>query len=229
VALRADDLVEVRADDHSRILRLLAKRHRDLGRSKNRECCRLHSLLLEMVPGGAGFKMSSPTRARALIETFEPADAMGRQRLEIALDLVDEIGRYDEQLKPSQRRIRIAVAASNTSLTSIGGLGPITAAVIIGHTGSIDRVPDPSPLRELQRDSASRGCGCPKLCRGWSGCVSVLVDEAVASGRFDDTWRHLSNGLSGRPGEPASRRSGTRWDARRSRIASHRAWSAPTT
>jgi transposase len=140
-ALRADDLAEVRPDDHARILRLLAKRHRDLGRSKNRECCRLHSLLLEMIPGGAGFKMSSPTRAKALIETFEPADAMGRQRLEIARDLVDEIGRYDEQLEASQRRIRTAVTASNTSLTSISGLGPITAAVIIGHTGNIDRFP----------------------------------------------------------------------------------------
>jgi hypothetical protein len=42
---------------------LLAKRHRDLGRSKNREC--------------------------------------GRQRLEIARDVFDEIGRYDEQLKAS--------------------------------------------------------------------------------------------------------------------------------
>ena len=63
------------------------------------------------------------------------------------------------------------------------------------------------------------GCGCPKLCRGWSGCVSALLDEAVASGRFDDTWRHLSSGLSGRPGVPASRRS----DARRLRIAAHQA------
>ena len=32
-ALRADDLAHVRADDHARILRLLAKRHRDLGRA----------------------------------------------------------------------------------------------------------------------------------------------------------------------------------------------------
>jgi transposase len=30
-ALRADDLTAVRADDHARVLRLLAKRHRDLG------------------------------------------------------------------------------------------------------------------------------------------------------------------------------------------------------
>ena len=45
-ALRATDLAEVLPDDHTRILRLLAKRHRDIGRAKNRECCRPHSLLL---------------------------------------------------------------------------------------------------------------------------------------------------------------------------------------
>jgi len=140
-ALRADDLAQVRADDHARILRLLAKRHRDLGRAKNQSCGRLHALLLEMIPGGAGFRMSSITRANTLLGTFEPTDAMGRQRLEIACELAVEIARFDEQLKTSKRRIRTAVAASNTSLTSIRGLGPVTAAIIIGHTGNIDRFP----------------------------------------------------------------------------------------
>ena len=105
-ALRADDLAQVRADDHARILRLLAKRHRDLGRAKNQSCGRLHALLLEMIPGGAGFRMSSITRANTLLGTFEPTDAMGRQRLEIACELAVEIARFDEQLKTSKRRIR---------------------------------------------------------------------------------------------------------------------------
>ena len=34
-----------------------------------------------------------------------------------------------------------------------------------------------------------RPCVCPKLCRGWSGGVSVFVDEAVASGGSDDSRR----------------------------------------
>ena len=29
-------------------------------------------------------------------------------------------------------------------------------------------------------------CGCRKLCRGWSGGISVLVDESVTAGRFHD-------------------------------------------
>ena len=32
-----------------------------------------------------------------------------------------------------------------------------------------------------------RACGCPKLCRGWSGRVSGFVDESVAAGRSDDS------------------------------------------
>ena len=30
------------------------------------------------------------------------------------------------------------------------------------------------------------GCGCRKLCRGWSGGISVLVDESATAGRFHD-------------------------------------------
>lgn len=140
-ALRADDLAAVRADDHARVLRLLAKRHRDLGRLKNKACCRLHSLLLEMLPGGAGFRMHTTNLVKPLLTEFVPADAMARQRLEIATELVADIDRYDQLLNASKARIRTAVLASGTTLTNIAGLGPITAAMIIGHTGNIDRFP----------------------------------------------------------------------------------------
>jgi hypothetical protein len=50
-ALRSDRLGMVRADDHARVLRLLAKRQRDLGRLKNKTACRVHALLLELTPG----------------------------------------------------------------------------------------------------------------------------------------------------------------------------------
>jgi transposase len=140
-ALRADDLARTRPDDHARVLRLLAKRHRDLGRLKNKACCRLHALLLEMLPGGAGFRMHTTNLVKPLLDTFEPVDAMGRQRLEIAHELVTDIDRYDVLLAASTKRIRAAVLASGTTLTSIWGVGPITAAMIIGYTGSIDRFP----------------------------------------------------------------------------------------
>ena len=138
-ALRCDGLRTVCADDHSRVLRLLVKRHRDLGRLKNKVCCRLHALLLELVPGGANFRMYTATRANTLIETVEVTDEIGRQRVEIASELIVDIARYDELMATSKRRIETAVAASGTSLVEIHGLGPICAAMIIGQTGNIDR------------------------------------------------------------------------------------------
>ena len=138
-ALRADDLVAVHADDHSRVLRLLSKRHRDLGRLKNKASCRLHALLLEMIPGGAGFRITAVTRINALIDGFEPVDVMGRQRQEIARELAADIDRYNQLLAASKQRIETTVTASATSLTTICGVGPITAAMIIGQSGDIDR------------------------------------------------------------------------------------------
>ena len=39
----------------------------------------------------------------------------------------------------------------------------------------------------LGADRARRmPCGCRKLCRWWSGGISVLVDESVTAGRFHD-------------------------------------------
>jgi hypothetical protein len=36
-------------------------------------------------------------------------------------------------------------------------------------------------IRRTVKDAAL-ACGARKLCRGWSGSISVFVDEAVASG-----------------------------------------------
>ena len=140
-ALRSDRLAQVRPDDHARVLRMLAKRHRDLGRLKNKACCRLHALLLELVPGGAGFRMHTVTRANTLIDAVEVTNEIGRQRVEIGRELIADIARYDELMAASKRRITSAVAASATSLGEICGVGPICAAMIIGYTGDIGRFP----------------------------------------------------------------------------------------
>lgn len=64
------------ADDQARVSKLLSKRHRDLGRLKNKASNRLHALLFEMVPGGASFRITTVTRVNAVIDDVEPADAM---------------------------------------------------------------------------------------------------------------------------------------------------------
>lgn len=59
-ALRSDRLGRVRPDDHARVLRLLAKRHRDMAQLRNKHCTRLHALLGELAAGGIGTELTVP-------------------------------------------------------------------------------------------------------------------------------------------------------------------------
>ena len=51
-ALRSASRREVAADDHAAVLKVWAKRYRDLGRARTQVACRLHAVLCELVPGG---------------------------------------------------------------------------------------------------------------------------------------------------------------------------------
>lgn len=138
-ALRADHLTVVCPDDHAQVLRLLVKRHRDLGRSKNMTCCRLHALMTELVPGGVGKRMHTMTRTNTTLARLAPTSHIETQRIEIAREHVTDIDRFDDLLDASKKRIETAISASGTTLLDIHGCGPICAATIIGHTGNIDR------------------------------------------------------------------------------------------
>ncbi len=139
-ALRSDRLSVVGPDDHSRVLRLFAKRHRDMARLRNKHCTRLHALLVELEPGGIGSEITV-TKANALLSRVVADDQVTRHRVMIAGELVDDIARLDTALKTSKKRATVAVAASGTTLCDIVGIGPICAAIIIGYTGDIDRFP----------------------------------------------------------------------------------------
>lgn len=139
-ALRSDRLAQVRPDDHVRVLRLLAKRHRDMARLKNKHCTRLHALLLELEPGGISSEITV-NKANRLLERVIVDGEVTRHRVLIAGELVDDIARLDTALKASKKRIKVAVTASATTLTDIVGIGPVCAATIIGFTGDVTRFP----------------------------------------------------------------------------------------
>lgn len=139
-ALRSDRLALVRPDDHTRVLRLLAKRHRDMARLRNKHCTRLHALLLELEPGGIGSELSV-SKANQLLTRAKIDNEVARHRVIIGNELVDDIARLDTMLKASKKRIEVAVAASGTTLCDIVGIGPICAAIIIGFTGDVARFP----------------------------------------------------------------------------------------
>lgn len=112
-ALRSDRLAVVAADHHARVLRLLAKRHRDMARLRNKHCTRLHALVLELEPGGIGSEITV-NKANALLDRVAVCDQVTRHRVLIAGELIDDIARLDIALKASKKRITAAVAASGS-------------------------------------------------------------------------------------------------------------------
>jgi transposase len=137
-ALRTPELASVRREDHTSVLRMLAKAHLDASRAKNRTCGRLHAVVAELVAGGIG-KVVVVSQAETLLGTIAPVSMVQRQRLELAYETLAEVRRLDEQLKRSKNRVAAAVNASGTTVTDIHGIGPILAAIIIGHSGDTSR------------------------------------------------------------------------------------------
>jgi transposase len=139
-ALRQPGLKTVTTDDHTRVLGLLAKRHRDVARLKNKAACRLHALLAELKAEGLSSEMTV-NKAVSMLSSIEVTDEVMRQRIMIATELIDDIARFDTHLKARKKRITTAVAASGTSLCDITGIGPLGAATILGSVGDIGRFP----------------------------------------------------------------------------------------
>ena len=140
----------VRPADHTTVCRLLVKHHNDLARWRNKLCCRLHALVGELVPGGID-KEVVVNQARSLLEGIEPDDVAAVERHRQAVELVAEIDHLDVVMRDSRARITTAVAASETTLTEIFGVGPIVAGMLIGYTG------DPTRFATASRFAAYTG------------------------------------------------------------------------
>ena len=137
-ALHNYALARVRLDDHAQVLKLLAKRHRDLARSRAMTACRLHALLMELQPGGMAKRMNV-TRANDILDQVSIDTAMIEHRIDVGREFVADLVHYETQMKASQAPLRVAVAATSTSLTDIRCIGVVTAAMIIGHVGDVGR------------------------------------------------------------------------------------------
>jgi transposase len=140
VALRHNALRVVTPVDHTAVLRLLTDRHHDLTALRTQAVCRLHAVLCTMVPGGAKRGLSA-ARAAQILRGFRPVELIDIERRRVAMDLIGDVRRFDSQLEAINDRIVTAIAATGTSVCDIFGIGPIGAAIILGHTGDIARFP----------------------------------------------------------------------------------------
>ena len=155
-ALRAKRLSEVTKEDHAAVMRLWARRRKDLTSARTRVANRLHAVILELVPGGyAGEIYASQSGAPA-----RGARAGRRRRRrpeELAEELLGDLRRLDGQLNELKERLAAVVAASGTTTTKIFGVGPVVAAITVGLTGDVRPLRRQGPLRRVQRHRPDRG------------------------------------------------------------------------
>jgi transposase len=133
-ALRQPGLAIVHREDHVQVLRMLAKRHRELTSLRTQAVCRLHALLAQLKPGGHRRQLSAKAASR-MLQGIRTLDPVGEQRRTMARTHLADIRRLDRDIKANKALVRKAVNATDTTLTNIYGVGPMVAALVIGYTG----------------------------------------------------------------------------------------------
>ena len=128
-ALRQRDLSVVRREDHAAVLRMLAKRHLELTSLRTHALCRLNAVLMLLKPGGIQRRLSAKAASR-MLGGMRNLDAVGEQRRRVAKAHLGDIRRLDRDIKANKTLIRQAVAASETTVTDVYGVGPIVAAFL---------------------------------------------------------------------------------------------------
>jgi transposase len=140
VALRTKNLRPVVLDDEMVSIRLLSERRCDLVQSRTATVNQLHQLLMELIPAGAERNLTV-TKAKALLATVRPRDVAGKTRRQLAADLIDDVVALDKKLKDITGRLKTAVEATGTTITTVKGIGVATAAMILGEVGDVRRFP----------------------------------------------------------------------------------------
>ena len=127
-------------DQHRVVLRLQADRYHQLTAQRTRTVCRLHALLCLLLEGGSSRALTA-SRAEDLLASVVADDPVTRERLATAAQFVTEIHSLDNARADTRARTAAVVAACGTSVTDIHGIGPIAAAIILGHTSDVRRFP----------------------------------------------------------------------------------------
>jgi transposase len=140
--LRHCELRTVGGEDHTAVIRLLIDRYDGHRRARTQATCRLHVVLRELIAGGAPRRLSA-NRANKLLGSVHPAGAVAVERKRLAVDLLADMRRLDQQLAATRSRVTAAVEDSKTTLLELHGVGPIVAAYILGHVANPARFATP--------------------------------------------------------------------------------------
>ena len=139
-ALRSKARREVAAEDHAAVLKVWAKRHRDLARARNQVACRLHAVLCDLLAGGVSKEITAAHAAR-ILEQVTPSGPVAAARRELAGQFLEDLQGLDAQLRDTKKKLAAAVRASGTSLTEVFGFGPVNTGTVIGDVTDVTRFP----------------------------------------------------------------------------------------
>ncbi|MFN8194714.1 MAG: IS110 family transposase [Nocardioidaceae bacterium] len=141
VGTRIAGLRAVVNNEQLAVLRVLVDRRRSLGEDHTRMVSQLHQLLLELIPGGAKRDLSA-AQAKVLLAKVRPRDAAGKARRRVAAELVADLERVYARSKVADKELKTLVAATDTTLMDLPGIGPSGAARLLVEVGDITRFPD---------------------------------------------------------------------------------------
>jgi hypothetical protein len=97
-------------------------------------------VLCELLPGGISKEITA-AKAAAVLEQSEPSGAVGVARCELAAGFLEDLRRFDVQMRDTKKKLAVVVKAAGTTLTEIFGVGPVVAATVIGDVTNVSRFP----------------------------------------------------------------------------------------
>ena len=138
-ALTAPHLRSVEIDQALAALRVFVEHREDLIKSRTQLVNRLHTLLVELVPAGAGHRRLTIEIAAELLRRTRPRDPARQAVRRVAVELVAELRRLERRISASDADIATAVAATGSTLTELYGIGPVLAGKILARVGPATR------------------------------------------------------------------------------------------
>jgi transposase len=164
VAWRTPALNVVTAnDEHRVVLRLLADRDHQITAQRTRTICRLHALLCLLIEGGTTTSLTA-TRAEELLASVHIDGPVAAERLAAARQMVAEIHVLDAARAEVRARHAVALEASATTVTHVFGIGPLTAAIIIGRVGDVRRFPTAGHFARHNGTAPIEASSGPRAC-----------------------------------------------------------------
>lgn len=127
-------------DEHRVVLRLLAYRDHQITAQRTRTIGRLHALLCLLIEGGTARALTA-TKANELLDFVALDSPVTAARVTTCRQLVTEIAVLDQARIDNRQRTTEVIVATGTSLIGIHGIGPVTAAIILGRVPDITRFP----------------------------------------------------------------------------------------